>query len=227
MDHLPIPIGAQRRPDVFFWARVKVYVPDDFVNIPKTYGYDDVEQLAEHGFSTKMDLTHAQTLLQEWLYFSLLSCVTGMRIDAAHFCDTQNHVVHTGNLNKILDEWKKRDLINSQESLPRRVGRYITATDALSIARRFITKHVALGALVADDGRPGYPQSNHSDARAEHEVHDQISSELILSIAIIGEILQRERPEPPKLKEKIEKSFGKTLSSRQSVGATASTAVIY
>ncbi|OTB06407.1 hypothetical protein M426DRAFT_258715 [Hypoxylon sp. CI-4A] len=196
MDHLPAPLGTRKRPSVAFYARSDItYTPSDFVAIPAGEGYNDIDQLAEHGIHY-MDVKKANAFLQEWLFFSLLACVLDEDINAADFLDRSSYSVQTKLLNKKLAGWKKREQDDAKQQNPLSQARYVIGTDALSIAQRFVSKHLSYKSRAADDGRPIKSSDSILPAQTKATVHDAIDSKLALSIAILGEILQRERPEP-------------------------------
>lgn len=198
MDNLPAPVEG-KRPSVTFYARKKVYHPEDFVKIPLEYKYDDIDHLAEHGLDSNMDQKAANTFLQEWLYFSLLSRVIDEDIDSTQFHDKSDNVVQTRDyiIERKVACWKEREEASIATGSSSACARYVRASDALVIARRFISKHVSHEAQEADDGRPGYHQEITTSTRPNDAVHEAVDTTLTLSIAILGEILQRERPGPP------------------------------
>jgi hypothetical protein len=200
MDNLPAPVDG-KRPAITFYARKKIYRPEDFVKIPAEYGYDDIDQLAEHGLSLgrPIDKKAANTFLQEWLYFSLFARVIDEDIDSAEFYDRRDNVVQTRNniVERKLARWKERERVSDVKGCSSVQARYVRASDTLLIARRFVSKHVSHEAQKADDGRPGHRQGTDTCARLGDAVHEAVDTKLTLSIATLGEILQRERPRPP------------------------------
>ncbi|RDW69556.1 hypothetical protein BP6252_08576 [Coleophoma cylindrospora] len=200
MDHLPKPIGASIRPQIPFEAEARVYRPSDFVTVPKAYGYEDLDQLVEHGLRPEMDPKEANAFLQEWLYFAFLARMLDDDVDSARdFLYPQTRTVNTSRsiLEKKIDEWRQRETVVNDRSGESAQRRYIRASDALAIARRFISKHLSYAPQDDDDGRPGQRRDDDgSSNKAKNEAHESIDPRIPLSIAILGEILQRERPKP-------------------------------
>ncbi|KAF4624457.1 hypothetical protein G7Y89_g13715 [Cudoniella acicularis] len=141
----------------------------------------------------------ANTFLQEWLFFGFFARVTDEDIDSAEFYDKHYNVVQTRNqiVERKLARWKKREEASDVVGCSPARARYVRASDALLIARRFISKHVSHGAQEDDDGRPGYRHETDTCTRLNNAVHEAVDTKLTLSIAVLGEILQRERPGPP------------------------------
>ncbi|KAK9774070.1 putative Heterokaryon incompatibility domain-containing protein [Seiridium cardinale] len=202
MDHLPKPIDG-KRPEIPFEAEARIYRPPDFIALPKKYGYDDLDQLIEHGLHKDMDPKLANAFLQEWLWFALLSRVLDKDVDSRDFLNHHIRTLHTADkiLEKKIMAWKagsRHHDSNGEHPCVHAPGRYIQASHALAVARRFVSKHLSYAPQDDDDGRPG-PTRREDDGASDktNEAHEAVDNRISLSIAILGEILQRERPPPP------------------------------
>lgn len=174
-----------------------MYKPDDFVEIPGSYGYQDLDQLVEHGLAPDMDEKRANTFIQEWLFFSLLSRVLDEDIDASEFRSPQTHTVHTSDriLERKIRDWTHREVEASKSACAYAQARYIRATDALALARTFMIKHLSHASQNADDGRPERDWDlDDAFSNRANETHDAIHITVTLSIAILGEVLQTQQP---------------------------------
>lgn len=208
MNHLPPPLDG-RIVKIPWFSRLKVFHPDDFFKIPGQYhvdherldqnDIDSVDRLVEDGLRQDMPLDRAQAFLQEWLWFSLLSCITGQTIDSARFYDRDDHSVNTKViLNNILDEWIKQEKAATPNTSANGNCVYpqpqsLRASLALECAQKFILKHLSYEPRDSD----GYWMATPSDSQQrdgwDHQVFRQIDPRLTLSIAVLGQILQRER----------------------------------
>ncbi|KAK7964319.1 hypothetical protein PG988_011293 [Apiospora saccharicola] len=195
MDHI-IPPGDAPHPSVGFYARQRIFEPDDFFTLPSFYGIEDIESLVEHGLPATGQIQstgEVATFLQEWLWFSFLSRMTHQKINSALFVDG-NQGLDTTRLNDILHRWIKDEggYCKGNNKCPYPQLRYIKATIALGYTRRFIVKHLSYETRDTDT----FPNIR-DEALLAHKkgstIHRDVSPELTLSIAILGQILESER----------------------------------
>ena len=85
MDHMPWPKGAS--PDLIEVPLVE-YIPYDFLgydNFPRRNGFDIYD-----GHTRTIEPARLASIIQSWLYFGLLSEVTGETIPLEHFTKVSN-----------------------------------------------------------------------------------------------------------------------------------------
>lgn len=195
MENLPKPPDGIR-PRVPFEAECRIYTPQDFVTLPKGHGYEDLDQLVQRGLNPSMDPKVANAFVQEWLFFGLLSRVLDEDVNSHDFLNSHSRTLHTSKhiLEKKIDEWRQREAPVDGQTCDVAQRRYIRASDALAIARRFTAKHLSYKLQDDDNGRPGHRHDAFQKPR--NAAHDAIDTRITLSIAILGEIIQRERPVP-------------------------------
>ena len=193
MDHLPPPIDTVRHETVkFHIGGRQTFQPGDFFAIPMRHGYKDKNDLLDpdllvNGLGDTVAESIVNQFLQEWLFFGLLSEVVGAQIKAEDFYDAETSNVSTDNLNGLLRTWAREARGESGRSVDERKSQYIRGSMALDYARRFVCKHLAYPSL---DSKP------HSGFK-KHElkgIHARVDKKLSLSIAILGETLQKARP---------------------------------
>lgn len=195
MDSLPPPING-RRPRVPFYARKRVYTPEDFINRPSAEGYHDLDLLAEFGLKQGTGRETANAFLQEWLYFSFLARVIGEPVNSEDFYDSTRNCVQLTNhiLEHKIRDWQQRNWDVEQKESAAEQASFIRASDAFAIARRFISKHLSGKAQGADYGHPGQALDPIVSTGLNTATCQGVDPVLALSIAILGEILQRQRP---------------------------------
>ncbi|CZR69110.1 uncharacterized protein PAC_19011 [Phialocephala subalpina] len=190
MDQLPYPIDGPR-PEVAFYARRGIFTSDAFFKIPSQRGYTDFDDLIQNGLTPTMEEEAANTFLQEWLWFALLACVLNCDINSAEFYNNKN-ILHTKVLNEKLHQWVERERQAQTGASTITQGRHIKASMALVSARRFLRKHLSFEPRDTDN-RPGLRDESKLAERTGNLAHKVVDTTLTLSIAILGEILQRER----------------------------------
>jgi Heterokaryon incompatibility protein (HET) len=134
--------------------------------------------------------------LQSWLFFGLLSAVTGKNVNTEHLRSTDLNGrprVSTERLNELLDSWIQREQdTKSHGDSEGQILRFIRATSALNDARKFVCKHCSYQNFDRDnylDYENGEPES--STEPTEGPAVDTVMS---LSLATLGETLEREQP---------------------------------
>ena len=189
MDHIP----TDERIKVPFYARNRIYSPEEFFTIPaKDYQYEDYQDLLENGLRSDMKDGAANEFLHSWLYFALLAQVLGKDINSDDFFKKDDHTLTTNQLNVFLADWVKRGKVSAETQESRtNISQYIRASIALENARRFVSKHCSYDHLDRDDWRQVHNEAELSQHRST--LDNRLDSRLTLSIAILGETLQRER----------------------------------
>ncbi|KAJ9607336.1 hypothetical protein H2200_008409 [Cladophialophora chaetospira] len=192
MEHLPQPIDSDNQPKVHLYVDKKQYAPDDFFMIPKKYGCEDREHLLQEGIPPGMPIDRANTLLQDWLWFGLLSKLLGIKIHSGNFVGCDNQTLDTGGLSVLIRAWLDgRQNEAALEPTDQQINRYIHASIALETARKFICKHLSYTSMENSCG------SHSQYDELSSPVHSRIDRKLVLSIAILGETLQQARPPMP------------------------------
>lgn len=200
MDHLPTPVDRKHHDTVkFYHGDDTVFSPGDFFAIPKRYGYEEHqaqdedeeglldENLIRKGLYKPMTVEVANEFLQEWLFFGLLADVSGQKVVAKDFYDGDS-TIHTASLNTMLEKWGAAARGESEQSAEQRKIQYIRGSLALDYARAFVSQHLAYKNL---DGEP----NEHIETEELTGIHAEVDRNLTLSIAILGETLQKARPE--------------------------------
>ena len=200
MDHLPPPIDHGRHDRVHFYAPLakhNIYYPQDFFTLPSEYGYDDLQDLLEYGLKSTMKGRDANEFAQSWLWFALLAQVLDTEICRAEF-HRSDDTISTRKLNHLIAKWKIREKIAAEDKERYhhiQTHRYVRASIALDVARRFICKHCSHVRMDRDDRSQIQDGSDYLDSR--RPVDWRLDIKLTLSLAILGETLQRERPQIP------------------------------
>ena len=195
MDHLPNPLNGDHV-CVPLYASQRIYTPNEFFSIPAKYACKNTLKLIERGLPKTMATDTANELLQSWLFFGLLSTVTGKDVNTDHFRSTDLNGrprVNTERLNEFLESWIQREQeAKAHGDFEGQILRFIRATIALNDARKFVYKHCSYQNFDRDnylDYEDGEPKLD-SDP-TEGPAVDTVMS---LSLAILGETLQREQP---------------------------------
>ncbi|KAM0801661.1 hypothetical protein BDR22DRAFT_820377 [Usnea florida] len=198
MDHLPPPIDHDVPDRVHFYAPLakrEVYSAQDFFTIPAEYGYTDFQDLLENGLDPSMSRADANEFLQSWLWFALLAQVLDTEVFRAHF-HRNDDTLTTKNLNTYLFKWieREKEAAENGDGLHHaQTSSHVRANNALDSARRFVSKHCAHDRMDRDDR-----------SRLQHgfvcpyegcSVDTRVDEKLALSLAILGEALQIERPQ--------------------------------
>ncbi|KAK5685429.1 hypothetical protein LTS10_003507 [Elasticomyces elasticus] len=181
MDHLPKPIDGQRPTIPWLAERQEVYTPQDFYQIPEDYGCN-IDKILENGYSDNARLQNKGELegfLQSWLWFSLLALVLNRNIYPVDFEVVNNKALHCKSLKMLLREWSEKETRAKDEDSERQRQRYVKASHALAQARRFVSKHLMCERMDRED----------------EDIKHLPNPVLVLSLAILGETLQRTRPE--------------------------------
>ena len=199
MDHLPLPIDHAVPVRVHCYAPFarEVYHPQDFFTIPSEYGYKDFQDLLEKGLDKWMKGPHANEFLQSWLWFALLAQVLDTDVRRADF-RRNDETLSTKELNAYLVSWidrAKEAAENTDGCHHMQTSSYVRASIALETARRFISKHCAHDRMDRDDRSRA--QDGSVCPYEGCSVDPRINVKLALSLAILGETLQLERPEAP------------------------------
>jgi Heterokaryon incompatibility protein (HET) len=195
MDHLPKPLNGDHV-CVPLYAVQRIYTPDEFFSFPARYGCENALKLIERGLPTTMCTDTANELLQSWLFFGLLSAVTGKDVNIDHFQSTDlrgRPRVDTKRLNEFLESWIQREQYAKihGDSEGQKV-RFMRATSALNDARKFVYSHCSYQNFDRDnylDYEDGEPNS-----RTELTEGPPVDTAMILSLAVLGEALQHEQP---------------------------------
>lgn len=194
MDHLPPPIDSEKHEVVYMYAssRRKVYHPQDFFSLPKEYDCDLVD-LLEDGLREPWTHGDPNEFVQSWLFFSLLAQVTNTDIHIEKFRREKENL-STQELRTSIPQWKDREKETVEDS-DTRSRRYVRASMALDAARRFVSKHCSHIRMDRDDL---YSVGDEPDHPAWHtKSEDRLDAKLTLSLAILGETLELERPPVP------------------------------
>ena len=198
MDHLPKPLDHEHVCAPFY-AEARVYTPDEFYSLPSKYGSIPTLDLIEQGLPETMPANIANEFLQSWLWFALLSAVTGKDVDANEFRSLDHHGnfrvdTYMGQLNNCIASWKQREEdAKDRGDTDGQILRYIRASSALDDARKFVYKHCSYQSFDRDnyqDYENAWFQSNSEPLQTPN-----VDKKMTLSLAIIGETLQREQPE--------------------------------
>lgn len=198
MDHLPTPLDRGHHETVkFFHGSKSTFSPGDFFTIPADYGYYDEpatdqshvsgKSLLRDGLYKPITVTQANEFLQDWLFFGLLADVSGQTISAKEFYDGESNI-HTENLNQILQKWGATVRSDDSQTPEQRMNQYIHGVITLDYARAFVSKHLAHRNM---DGEPNRPL----ESKELQGIHAKVNPNLTLSIAILGETLQKARLE--------------------------------
>ena len=195
MDHLPKPLNGDH---VFIplYAEQRIFTPDEFFSIPAKYGCENTLKLIEEGLPKKMSTDTANELLQSWLFFGLLSAVTGKDVNIDHFRGTDLNGrprVNTEQLNQFLESWIQREQgAEAHGNSEGQILRFIRATSALNDARKFVYKHCSYQNLDRDN----YLDYKNDEPKPSTEPTEgpAIDTVMTLSLATLGETLQREQP---------------------------------
>jgi hypothetical protein len=195
MDHLPKPLNGDHV-CVPLYADSRIHTPDEFFSFPVKYGCKNTLKLIEGGLPTTMSAGTANQFLQSWLLFGLLSAVTGKEVTVDHFRSTDFNGrprVNTGRLNEFIEDWIQREQ-KAQEhgDSEGQILRFIRATSALNDARKFVYKHCSYQSFDRDnyqDYENGEPKSGEEPLEGP-----AIDTVMTLSLATLGETLQREQP---------------------------------
>ncbi|KAL8728479.1 MAG: hypothetical protein Q9166_005377 [cf. Caloplaca sp. 2 TL-2023] len=190
MDYLPIPIDADAHANVaFFVPATTCYNPEQFFSLPSEEGQGDILDLVEKGLSNTTDTKSACAFLQKWLFFCFLAQVLGCSVKTADFYKSSDHSLHPRTLKEMLKKWCKDEKQLATSDPPKYKEQYWRTSIAIDYARRFVSKHLSLERMDRQHG---------TDTALLKEVlqppHTDIPSTLTLSLAILGEIVQRERP---------------------------------
>lgn len=111
MDHFPNPLNGDHV-CIPLYADQRIYSPDEFFSVPAAYARKNTLKLIERGLPTTMSTDTANELLQSWLFFGLLSAVTGKDVNTDHFRSTDLNGrprVNTERLNEFLESWIQRE----------------------------------------------------------------------------------------------------------------------
>ena len=205
MDHLPKPIDHTSIDRVHFYAPLSkhaVYYPQDFFTLPSEYGYKNFQEFCENGFDKDMPVAKANEFLQSWLWFSLLAQVVGINVHIHDF-RREDDTLNSNKLKSIISEWRKGEqeaLDGPQSHRYMQTSNYVRALIAIDIARRFITNHCAHERMDRDDRsqtEEGQMQDDSGCPYLNCSVKRGLDTKLTLSLAILGETLQLERPTLP------------------------------
>jgi Heterokaryon incompatibility protein (HET) len=195
MDHLPHPLNRDHV-CVPLYADQRLYKPDEFFSIPTKFGCKNTLKLIERGLPTTISTDTANDLLQSWLFFGLLSAVTGKDVHTSHFrsIDLNGRPrVNTERLNEFLESWIQREQdTKSQRDSEGQFLRYIRATSALNDARKFVHKHCSYQNFDRDNYL-GY-ENCEPVCSTEPAEGPAVDTAVCLSLAILGETLEREQP---------------------------------
>jgi Heterokaryon incompatibility protein (HET) len=195
MDHLPKPLNEEHV-CVPLYADQRIYTPDEFFSFAAKYACKNTLKLIEQGLPTTMSTETANELLQSWLFFGLLAAVTGKDVNIDHFRSTDLNGrprVNTERLNEFLESWIQREQdSNTDGDSEGQTLRFIRATHALNDARKFVYKHCSYQSFDRDN----YLDYENGDSNSSTElmVGPAVDTVMTLSLAILGETLQREQP---------------------------------
>ncbi|RMZ89819.1 hypothetical protein DV736_g2942, partial [Chaetothyriales sp. CBS 134916] len=195
MDHLPKPLNGDHI-CVPLYAEERVYKPDEFFSFPVNYGFENTLDLIEGGLPSTMPARKANKFLQSWLWFGLLSVVTGKEVAVDHFRGTDYNGeprIHTRRLNDYINEWKQREQKAKEHGdSDGQISRFIRATSALYDARKFVYKHCSY----KNFDRDNYQDYENGEPKSGEELLEgpAIDTRMTLSLATLGETLQREQP---------------------------------
>ncbi|MCJ1372921.1 hypothetical protein MMC20_004147 [Loxospora ochrophaea] len=219
MNHLPFPIDHGGHDKVYFYAKQVTYHPEDFFTLPREYGYDDLQDLLENGFKKTMKDRDANELLQSWLWLALLAQVLNIDIHWRDFHKNDDTLIST-KLNRLIAEWASRERETADgvdEHRHAQTSRYARASIALDIAQRFITKHCAHELMDRDSCSPAQERvpSGAGCPNVGCRVDQRLDTKLTLSLAILGETLQLERPEiPAGLNDRLSFYYGPNIQEK-------------
>lgn len=190
MDYLPIPIDADAHVNVAFYVPTSIYYkPEQFFNLPSEEVHVDILTLVEKGLPKTTDKKFACAFLQKWLFFCFLAQVLGNPVLTDDFLKTSDHSLHTWPLKELLRKWHIDERRLATSDPYKYKEQYWRTSIAIDYARRFVSKHLSLERM---------DRQQDTDTTLLKEVlqppHTLIPSTLTLSFAIIGEIVQRERP---------------------------------
>lgn len=203
MDHLPFPIdGDGVHLAVHCYTESRTFSPDEFFNIPRQYGYPDIRTLLEVGLNAGMDPEKANQFLQTWLFFGLLAEVLRRIIHTDDFINAISHTICTQKLNTFLAEWIEREKQEVDVESAKKREAYTRVSWALEYARKFVSKHCS-HQHIDIDGRP-FHQPVVRWQKPQNPTLDKLDDKMTLSLAILGETLQRERPKmAPAVEDRI------------------------
>ena len=190
MDYLPIPIDTDAHANVAFYVPVTTcYKPEQFFNLPGEEIQVDILTLVEKGLPNTTDEKSACAFLQKWLFFCFLAQVLGIPVMTDDFHKSSDNSLHTLSLKELLRKWYIREQQLAISDPSRYKEQYWRTSIAIDYARRFVSKHLSLERM---DRQPDTDTALLKEML--HPPHTLIPSTLTLSFAILGEIVQRERP---------------------------------
>ena len=190
MDYLPIPIDSDAHANVGFYVPMSIcYNPEQFFNLPSEEIQVDILTLVEKGLPKTTDEKSACAFLQKWLFFCFLAQVLGNSVMTDDFFKSSDHSLHTLPLKELLRRWHSDEQRLATSDPYRYKEQYWRTSIAIDYARRFVSKHLSLERM---------DRQQDTDTTLLKEVlqppHTLIPSTLTLSFAILGEIVQQERP---------------------------------
>ncbi|CAG5156462.1 uncharacterized protein ALTATR162_LOCUS4260 [Alternaria atra] len=208
MDHLPTPIDGEHPKVQLYVFREKPWMPEDFFTLPSVWNYDNTLELVEIGLGTKIDDRKVNEFLQSWLFLALIAQVLNQPIYSEKFRYGEDQIrtkhilpgLIKGAIQKEREEtdliatsrdvrfrWSKGKDDNSLHGVSReQKNRWFRASMALEQASRFITKHCSYKHFAKDGRTSPNPDEKVNEPRA-----DEL---LVLSIAVLGETLEKARP---------------------------------
>lgn len=195
MDHLPKPLNGDYV-CVPLYADQRIYTPDEFFSFPARYGCKMALKLIERGLPTTMCTDTANELLQSWLFFGLLSAVTGKDVNIDHFQSTDlkgRPRVDTKRLNEFLESWIQREqYAKIHGDSEGQKSRFIRPTSALNDARKFVYNHCSYQNFDRDNYLDY--ENDEPNSRTELTEGPRVDTAMTLSLAALGETLQHEQP---------------------------------
>lgn len=187
MDHLPHNHDGEEVL-IPFKSQAHQFEPNDFFKLPEKYqGY---QNLIENGLHD-VPQDEAAAFLQDWLYFSLLAQAFGKRVETKRYYRLgidEKPRISTEPLKDDIKEWLDRDQAFESSKDKDYMARHMKTTQAFQRARAFICKW---GSDHNFDHAKTFDIAN--DEWCQGEMFDR----LFLSFAILGETLERDRPEYP------------------------------
>lgn len=109
MDHLPQLLGRELKPFKIPCLDTLEYKADRFLQYPETRGYS-LDDIYAAQFRSK-DTPHAASFLQGWLFFGLLSAITGIPVRSCSYVRTLadgQRVIDTSPLPMCIASWKSK-----------------------------------------------------------------------------------------------------------------------
>lgn len=156
-----------------------------------------MQDLLENGLKQTMSKPDANEFLQSWLWFSLLAQVLDTDVPRADF-HRNDDTLTTKELNTYLSNWTIRAKEAAEDVRGyhhMHTSSFVRASIALEIARRFMSKHCAHDRMDRDDRSRA--QQGSVCPYVGCSVDKRVDVKLALSLAILGETLQNERPAFP------------------------------